>query len=152
MPVPTPKTGPSYQQNTTMSDTATPPAKKNRTLSHEQYYLLREWTKDNADLVADFTNADHAATATRSLGFDVSPSTISDLRQILGITRPEPEKDPELAELVDQIFALRERVVRLESMTLPPHLRGTTAIATGIHACAASELPDIDPEPSLSLD
>lgn len=136
-----------------MSDTTTTAKKPRAHLTHEQYYLLREWTANNTDLITDLSNAEHADRAGETLGFDVSTSTIRDLRQILGITRPDPEKQLEPTELLTLVTGLAEVVASMQVRIAL--LEQAPDPAPGIREATVRELfgpPEPHPEPSLSLD
>lgn len=129
-----------------MSDTNTAPKKPHRRLSHPEYFKLRQWTEENAEMVADMTNVKHANLASTALGFECSDVSIAGLRKDLGIVRPEPEKQLELPEillvvngLAEVVASMQIRIARLEQQAEP--------VVTNYPA--HREPAD---EPSLSLD
>jgi hypothetical protein len=133
----------------TDTDTAiTPPAAKKPRLhlTHEEYFQLREWTTQNHAELLDATNPEHATLACAALGFEVSFTTIRDLRATLGIVRPESQKQLELADVIDRLKAAEERLAKIEDCLFNDH-------PAGIHACTASEYLDMAPEEiSMNLD
>lgn len=144
-----------------MSQDTTTAKKPRAHLTHEQYFLLRDWTEKNTNLIVDRTNVDHANMAQEALGFSVSPSTIKDLRQALGIIRPEPEKEPELADVINQLGTLQERVTTLvnrvttleDRINLPPHILNKPAVETGtVRELFGPPAMSDDAESSLPLD
>jgi hypothetical protein len=92
----------------------------NNTLKLKERVALMTWmeTAENRKLVADDSDANAAAQATATLGFDVTPANIMSIRRVLGIEKTKPAAPPadlDLVTLHEKVQAIGIEVEKIKA-------------------------------------